>query len=76
MDPKEKAKQLIWEFLPLLEGWESKEKTELSKKLALICVNEVQQTNPTIKGNSDDLTTMIVQTKAYWRMVEAEIKNF
>lgn len=59
--PKEKAKELVDKF----EG----------KKYALICVNEILQTNPTIKGNSEDLITMIVQTKAYYQLVIDEINS-
>ncbi len=29
MTPKEKAKQLLWKYLPLIEGWTAPEKTTL-----------------------------------------------
>jgi hypothetical protein len=41
MTPKEKAEELIWKYLPLIEGWTAPKKTDLAKKLALICVDEL-----------------------------------
>ena len=41
VQPKEKAKKLVWRYLPTINGWEAPEKTELAVKLALICVDEI-----------------------------------
>lgn len=41
MTPKEKAKELLWKYLPILEGWTNDSKTELAKQCALITCNEV-----------------------------------
>ena len=40
---------------------------------ALIAEEVIQLSNPTIKGNSEDLITMIVQTKAFYAMVKEEL---
>ena len=45
-----------------------------AKDMVLLIIDEILQTNPTIKGNSDDLITMIVQTKAYWYLVKEEVE--
>jgi hypothetical protein len=70
MDPKEKAIELYERFYYAIPS-QLADKTQdfTAKKCATICVNEILQTNPTIKGNSEDLVTMIVQTKAYWYQV-------
>ncbi len=34
MNPKEKAKKLLWMFLPILDGWTDDSKTLLAKKCA------------------------------------------
>ncbi|WP_372937551.1 hypothetical protein [Seonamhaeicola sp.] len=75
-EAKNKAKEMIWDVLPLIKGWESPEKTEQAKKIALKSIEQILMSNPTIKGSSDDLITMIVQTKAFYYMVKYEIENF
>lgn len=65
MTPKEKAKDLFDKYLNEI-GWGNFEVYKAdAKSYALLCIDEILQTNPTIKGNSEDLITMIVQTKAY-----------
>ena len=87
MEPKDKAKELVKKYYNYVSGWTStnrpdeapsaqyegeKMKIGRAKQCALIAVEEILQTNPTIKGTSDDLITQIVQTKAYWhRVIEA-----
>ena len=39
MTPKEKAKELLWKYLPILEGWKY-EDSNTAKKCALIAVDE------------------------------------
>lgn len=43
MTHKEKAKRLIWKYLPVLNGWTSNEKTKLAKECALICLKEQKE---------------------------------
>ena len=75
MRPKEKAKELVDKYVNILDRhdhyWGVEDE---AKKCALLLVEEVQMSNPTIKGNSKDLITMIVQTKAYWHQVANEIR--
>lgn len=74
MTPIEKAKELVEKFrikFPMASPDDFVFKQ--AKQCALITINEILQTNPTIKGTSDDLITMIVQTKAYWYRVIEEI---
>lgn len=86
MTPKEKAEELVERFkkekvtvfftensIPSLLHAPMINKS--AKQCALICVDEVLQSNPIIKGTSDDLITMIVQTKAYWYEVKQEIEK-
>ena len=74
MEPKEKAKEL-YNKMKFEAECNSQPSTVngMCKKLASVCVDEILQTNPTLKGTSDDLITMIVQTKAYWYRVQEEI---
>jgi len=46
-----------------------------AKKYALIAIDCILQTNPTIKGNSTDFLTQIVQTKAYFYRLQDAIKK-
>lgn len=70
MTPKLKAKDLYDKFYNEVGFIDPQSKAKLC---ALIAVDEILQTNPTIKGNSDDLITMIIQTKAYWYQVQDEL---
>ena len=81
MEPKEKAIELIDKFRPYVDSeiagetnfqFSKEQETSMAKKCALVAVYEILQSNPTIKGTSEDLVTQIVQTKAYWyRVIEA-----
>lgn len=75
MDAKEKAIDLVDRFLFTYNKYNENCDMKQAKQGALIAVEEIVQTNPTIKGNSEDLITMIVQTKAYWAQVEIEINK-
>jgi len=46
---------------------------EVAKNCALIAIDCILQTNPTIKGNYEDLLTQIVQTKAYYYQLQDAI---
>jgi len=61
MSPKEKAIDLIAAFMPF-----TCHSIVLAKQCALIAIEEITKTNPTIKGYSNDLITMINQSKSYF----------
>jgi hypothetical protein len=90
MEPKDKAKELVKKYYYLVSEWTSTNlpneiptaiyegeemKIGRAKECAMIAVNEILQTNPTIKGTSEDLITMIIQTKSYWYQVQNEINK-
>lgn len=70
LTPEEKAKDLVDKFEKYSDDV-FQLKREGAVKCAIICVDEILQTNPTIKGNSEDIIIMIVQTKAYWTQVRS-----
>ncbi len=84
---KEKAKELIDKFVnqpinfPYIDSEDGRcigagyMTYKSAKQCALIAIDEILQTNPTIKGTSDDLLTQIVQTKAYWYRVQDAINE-
>ena len=76
MEPKEKALDLMDKYLSnhFISGGVGMTFKQ-AKRCSLICIDEILQTNPTIKGTSSDLITMIVQTKAYWYRVYEELKK-
>ena len=76
MTPKEKAEQLLWKYLPLIEGWTSPEKTDLAKKLALVCVNEILFETPeeildTWKGETNFVDN---ERFSFFQSVKAELE--
>lgn len=71
---KEKAIELVNKFSEFKVGISTCYLSKIeANQCALIAINEILQTNPTLKGTSEDLITMIVQTKAYWYRVQDEI---
>ena len=68
MTPKEKATELIWEYLPKIEGWKSEEKTDLAKELALITV---EQTLDIIRYHGTDIGSKY--SLSFWLNVKQEI---
>jgi len=64
MTPKEKAKELVWKYLPILEGWTDSYKTEKAKQCAIIAVDEV------INGNFAE-----GYDHNFWTQVKTEINN-
>ena len=74
MTPKEKAKQLLWKYLPLIEGWTAPEKTDLAKKLALVCIDEIQTFIPckTYKDTISPYDGSELSTD-YWDEVRCEL---
>jgi len=69
---KEKAKQLLWKYLPVINGWDTPEKTGLAKELALVCVDEIISAfnfpkydgSPDFEINGDEI---------YWYEVKKEL---
>lgn len=73
MTPEAKATELVNKYYcKIIDTTKHKKAVTLkeAKEFALITIDEILQTNPTIKGTSEDLITMIVQTKAYWYRVQ------
>lgn len=68
MTAKEKATELIWEYLPKIEGWKSAEKTDLAKELALITV---KQTLDIIRYHGTDIGSKY--SLSFWLDVEREL---
>jgi hypothetical protein len=64
MTPKEKAKELLWKYLPILEGWKYKD-SNTAKQCALIVVDEIIDLVKHIDVDSED----------YWQEVKQEIIN-
>lgn len=70
MTPKEKAQQLLWKYLPLIDGWTSPRKTELAKKLALVCVDECIKSANLMDGGFS-----FEKEIEFWKQVKVEINN-
>ena len=70
VSPKRKAEELIWKYLPILEGWTDDAKTDLAKRCALICVEEIV--------DAIDFDWMEIQNldrqHAFWQQVKEELK--
>jgi hypothetical protein len=76
MNAKEKAKELIWKYLPKINGWESDEKTDLAKELALITVDEILNNN--CGANTDGQQAYeeeIYCDEYFWNDVKSELQN-
>ena len=77
MRPKEKAKELLWKYMPLINGWEDQAKTDLAKKLALVCVDEILGTKPLEKDYEDHghrgRETWYNDKTDYWLSVKHEL---
>lgn len=78
MTPKEKALELFEKFK--IESYSIDDKDwyvdiDKTKKYINNVINEILLTNPTLQGTSEDLITMIVQTKEYWYRVLEALNN-
>ena len=71
MTSKEKAKELLWKYLPILESWKKNNSND-AKQCALIAVDEIINVAPNDKSifGTDYLTV-----KEYWKEVKKEIEN-
>jgi len=68
MTPKEKATELIWEYLPKIDGWTSDDKTVLAKELALITI---EQTLDIIRYHGTDIGSEY--SLGFWLRVKREL---
>lgn len=78
MIPKLKAIERFGHYMkimPVNTGLSPAQEIDFAKQCAKSECEEILQTNPTIKGTSDDLLTQIVQTKAYYYQVIDEISK-
>ena len=79
-EAKEIAKNLIWEYLPILDGWMDNEKTELAKKCALITVNNLISEVDFLNGCWSDSLLGMQHSSGYrinkWKEVKTEIENY
>jgi hypothetical protein len=66
MNAKDKAKELVWKYLPILEGWKNEDSNK-AKQCALIAVEEILQLH-IWKYNS-------VELYKFWQEVKQEINN-
>ncbi len=73
MTPKDKAYELF--KIVYEEHGLNTNCIEISKRIAIKMVEQIILSNPTIKGNSKDLITMIVQTKSYYALVISELEQ-
>lgn len=76
MNPEEKAKDIFVKIMECIPDYIVKDNAQASiiaKNIAIRTIDEILQSNPTIKDNSADLLTQIVQTKAYYTRVSFEI---
>ena len=70
MTPTEKAKELIWKYLPILDGWTDNKKTELAKQCALIALE--------LRLDGAFLFSSIEygdESLEYWEQVKEEIEK-
>lgn len=76
MTAGDKAKEIfvkIFDCIPDDVVEDNKTASTIAKNIAIKVVLEILDSNPTIKGDSDDLLTQIVQTKSYYTRVLIEI---
>lgn len=65
MNPKEKAKELVWKYLPILKEWK-KEDSNKAKQCALIAVDEIIESK-TYRDTPEEYE--------YWNEVKQEIEK-
>jgi hypothetical protein len=71
MTPEEKAKELLWKYLPILESWKE-DNSNKAKQCALITVDEILN----IKPNNPFIVNGYYKAPIqYWREVKQEIEK-
>jgi len=73
MTPKEKAKELLWKYLPILEGWKCEDSNK-AKQCALIAVDEIIQQWEVIDTYIADFGGELNQSLKFWQEVKQEIQ--
>ena len=76
MTPKEKAIELVYKFMPIVEcgdnRYSDKVQKQNAKQCALIAVDEILSNNPIkLVGNAGKFIYM----DEYWQQVKTEIEN-
>ena len=69
MTPKEKAKELLWKYLPILESWKENNSNK-AKQCAIIAANEALNADWFISEKED-----FIKWGLYWEEVKKEIEN-
>ncbi len=69
MNPQEKSEELINKFIKLVPEHFGGMDTELAKKCALICIQQIMNANP----HSTPFNSKQVNTIIYWNEVRKEI---
>jgi hypothetical protein len=76
MTPKEKAKKLYNRYKGYLpSGIEPDLFKALSRQLALVCVDEIIDTNPLIEIGESDSGSDYIQNDYYWEEVREELRE-
>lgn len=73
MTPKEKAEELVTKILNLIEGSDTIAQ-EMAKDCALIAVDEIINSSPSLPILGNTYTEDIGLSKIYWQEVKQEIK--
>ena len=76
MNPKEKAKELVKKFSHKLPYYSEKDNTEKSKQCALICVEEIIDSEPMEDFGCSDSGTEYRSTDEFWQEVKQEIGRY
>lgn len=69
MTPKEKAKELLWKYLPILESWKENNSNK-AKQCAIIAANEALNADWFISEKED-----FIKWGLYWEKVKKEIEK-
>ena len=74
MTPKLKAKELLWEFLPLIEGWTDNNKTKIAASCAVMAakytLNELASFGVIYPSR------VYEEHKEFWQEVIKELESF
>ncbi len=73
MTPKEKSYELLWKYLPILEGWKNIDNT-LAKKCAIITIDEILSTKPH-DFVYNGVYVEWLNKQDYWNEVKQEIEK-
>jgi len=74
MTEKEKAKELLWKYLPILEGWKFKD-SSCAKQCALIAVDEILKNSVGYNAYDGVTDNDICADDNYWEKVKQELEK-